>query len=339
MESKARMERIDALDLMKWICAWLVVVIHTRPFLAFSQIADLYISQGLCRFVVPLFFAAAGFLLIRKMKTPWKSFEKDNQKILIHYIRRVSRLYLTWSCVYYVYSLQGWAINGMLTKQFIFEQARLFFLEASYYHLWYLLATIYAVPLVYGLYKMGRKWQYLYIALMWPFRCLQYAYSWTGLLSEQYMWIQNNCDAVFNVILCAVPLMTLGVLAVEDYKKHSNRHWLRRTIIWLIIYVMELSIDFYLSPGSEHFEFLFSCPCLIYNLFCWILTLDFHIKNTAISGYLRISSEWIYCVHPLTILIFRIFSGDTGILRLVVVCAVLLLTGIGYSYFEAKMRT
>lgn len=54
------------LDLAKFLCALLVIVIHTAPMVNHT-IAHIYISDVLCRVSVPLFFGISGFLLFGQM--------------------------------------------------------------------------------------------------------------------------------------------------------------------------------------------------------------------------------------------------------------------------------
>ena len=334
--TKSNSSTIGSIDLMKWICAWMVVTIHARPFINYSIYADLYISQGICRFAVPLFFASSGYLLFRKIQYPILSNRKANNQLILRYIIKTCQRYITWSAIYYLFQIQYWAFNGMLTKEFILNQIRLFFLEASYGHLWYLLATIFAIPVVYLLMNKGRKYQCCIIAFGWFMRCVEYTYDWTGFFSNQFKWIHQYCDVVSNVLFCAIPMILIGVLAVEGYKRSSNQVWLIKAIFWTVIYFTELTLAFYLSKNKIHFEFLLSCPMLIYNVFCWILTSDFQIPNPFVRSLFRLGSEWIYYIHWLAILIFSLFSGDTGVVRFLVVCLLCLLSSVGYVFFEYK---
>lgn len=328
--------RLDSLDVMKFLCSVLVLAIHTRPFYPYSTIADLYISQGLCRFAVPLFFAASGFLLFSKVEKEKGLMSADNRKLLATYVWRLVKLYVTWAAVYYIYFIQSWAFSGKLTKTFIVEQIRLFFFEAAHYHFWYILATIYALFPVYLLSFLRRKIQFLIILILWPISSLQYTYSWTGLCADQFLWVQANCDALSNTLLRAIPLILVGVLSIDGHKEHSHSHWARRSLLWIVAYFTELTLAYYLSSERIHFEYLLSCPFLIYNLFCWIVTSQLRFNHKTLPSILRFCSEWIYCSHPLIILILELFFLLTGFTRFAVVLGVCFFTGIGYAF--AKVR-
>ena len=146
MNEKTGARRIDALDVTKFICAWLVVVIHTSPLKPYSKIADVLTAQGVCRIAVPLFFLISAFLLFRNMSgTRAKNVHKIKR-----YCVRIILLYVFWSSVYtfaYFFLRYDSITWGLL---FVLDRIRLWLMEAAHYHLWYLLATIYAVPLVYA---------------------------------------------------------------------------------------------------------------------------------------------------------------------------------------------
>ena len=60
----------NGIDLVKFICSYLVVIIHTAPlssyFMTYGDLLHIYIIQYFCRLAVPFFFVASGFLLFRK---------------------------------------------------------------------------------------------------------------------------------------------------------------------------------------------------------------------------------------------------------------------------------
>ena len=52
------------LDLRKFICAFLVIGIHTRPLQAVSDVADKLFYYDISNYAVPFFYACTGYLLI-----------------------------------------------------------------------------------------------------------------------------------------------------------------------------------------------------------------------------------------------------------------------------------
>ena len=102
------------IDLAKFICAILIVLIHTSPFKDCSGNVAFYTSEVLARGAVPLFFAISGFLFFRKII--W-----ENDKIkrcpanfhrLLHYSKHLFIIYLLWSCIYILASIPKWYLSG-----------------------------------------------------------------------------------------------------------------------------------------------------------------------------------------------------------------------------------
>lgn len=76
------------LNLIKFICAFLVIGIHTRQFLSVSDIADRLFYYDVSNYSVPFFYACSGYFLLAK-----KSNIKLGDRLKIR-IRKVLRLYL-----------------------------------------------------------------------------------------------------------------------------------------------------------------------------------------------------------------------------------------------------
>ena len=54
------------IDLLKFICAFLVIGIHTRPFQASSNLLDKLFYYDISNYAVPFFYACTGYFLIIK---------------------------------------------------------------------------------------------------------------------------------------------------------------------------------------------------------------------------------------------------------------------------------
>ena len=52
---------MESLDVVKWVSALLIIIIHTNPFREI-EVLDFYIKEVLARIAVPMFFAISGFL-------------------------------------------------------------------------------------------------------------------------------------------------------------------------------------------------------------------------------------------------------------------------------------
>lgn len=109
------------LDLIKFICAFLVIGIHTRQFLSVSDIADRLFYYDVSNYSVPFFYACSGYFLLAK-----KSNIKLGDRLKIR-IKKVLRLYLVWSLLYIPLTLYGWCIEGNWKLSYLFRCLRNFF--------------------------------------------------------------------------------------------------------------------------------------------------------------------------------------------------------------------
>ena len=57
----------NSIDLVKFICSLLIIVIHSQPLLEFSDAANYIFNSSVCRLAVPFFFMSTGFLVFRKI--------------------------------------------------------------------------------------------------------------------------------------------------------------------------------------------------------------------------------------------------------------------------------
>lgn len=303
----------DAIDIMKFIGAWMVVVIHTKPLQPYSAVWNTYTAEGICRIAVPFFFAVSGVFLYQKLERTTD--RKQAFCICMRQSGRNFQMYFIWSVVYWIISLLH---AGTVSRAVFAEQMRLFFCDASVYHFWYLVALIYGIPLMGIVFRWDRKYLGLLCVLPWIFRCIQFTYRWIPG-GDRIPWTTLYWDSIRNTLSCAVPMMTIGIFCWQDHRKKTNCQWRNWTIIHAALNISELTLLYFLSPQKVHFEYLISMPALVYCFVNWLLTLKFRFQNREIPGMLRKASVWIYCSHVAFIVIFGWFHTSQGLGRFVVV--------------------
>ena len=80
------------LNILKYILSILVIILHLRPFLHYSNELDLAFNNIVSRICVPMFFIITGYFVAKK--------EKEKRHYIDTYIKRTIPLYLTWSLIY-----------------------------------------------------------------------------------------------------------------------------------------------------------------------------------------------------------------------------------------------
>lgn len=133
------------IDLLKFICAFLVVGIHTRPFQASSDLLDKLFYYDISNYAVPFFYACTGYFLIVK-----SSEENLHVKLMLR-CKKILRIYLTWSAIYLPLTISGWIVEGGLNPTYLILCLRNFvFVGDNFYSwtLWYLNGLIFALLLI-----------------------------------------------------------------------------------------------------------------------------------------------------------------------------------------------
>lgn len=177
----------------------------------------------------------------------------------------------------------------------------------------------------------------MYFCFAWGLQCLRFTYDWVGLFSLRPMvWITENVDAFWNTTCCAVPFFLIGIEGITSHKKRSRKSWGIRTIISMVAYFLELILAFFLSKEKWHFEFLVCTPVLIYNLLNWLLSFEGTFRNRTVPKVMRLSSLWIYCIHPFLIEAYGLVHASEGLRRFGAVLVISLLSSGVYVYIKLK---
>ncbi|TRZ36815.1 acyltransferase [Niallia circulans] len=200
------MERNYTIDLIKFFAIFLVVCIHTNPFnntVIFGVRGD-YVSNiivAVAKIGVPLFFAISGYLFYTKFEIT--EFKHEYFK---KYMRKIFNLFVCWYIFYVIYDLfvilftnysKGFQIVMQQFQEYfssLFNLGFIFYgtLSNSSYHLWYLIALLWAVLILYIALKMKKLNTLLIISLVLHF-IGQFGQSYSGLVHIPL----NTRDAFF----------------------------------------------------------------------------------------------------------------------------------------------
>lgn len=127
---------------MKFIRAFLVIGIHTRPLQAVSDVADKLFYYDISNYAVPFFYACTGYFLIVRQQN------KDVHEKICFRIKKFLRLYVIWSIIYLPLTFCGWIIEGNREPVYLLRCVRNFILVGDNFYswaLWYLNGLVFAL--------------------------------------------------------------------------------------------------------------------------------------------------------------------------------------------------
>jgi hypothetical protein len=270
------------------------------------------------------------FFLFEKIKSD--DITKSNRKVLLRFAFRILCMYLVWALVYYACRGFYQYYNGISHPYTPFGVILDFFARGVHYHLWYLIATIYALPVVYLLWRGGRVFLIVACLVLHGLQCLDVPYHFAPIFDHPAVsFFVEEYDIIARTILHAIPLMCLGVLCKMDVSKYEHKTWRNLLLAALVIFFVELAALLLVQGTNMKMERSFTSIFMIYCLINWAVTLDFHFPKKWIGKALRVSSIWIYCIHPLVRVLYHWIFAYQGMIRFVVVSGVTLVSAAVYT--------
>lgn len=293
MENK---NQLGSLDHFRLIAAFLVAAIHTSPLASFSSGVDFVFTRVLARMAVPFFLMVTGFFLL-----PQYLFEDTKDyRPLMRFLKKTLLLYMVAIFLYlpinlYAGHLKGLGFDGIL---------RLLLFDGTFYHLWYLPASVLGVLLITVL---SRYFSFRIIA---GFSLLLYG---LGLLGDSYYGfitdiplLRSLYDVIFRItsytrngLLYAPLFLIMGAWIQHFPRPQENlKHWISLAIS-VIAMVGEGLLLHHLEVQRHDSMYILLPVCMCF-LFLQLLS----IKTSPVK-YLRTLSTWIYLIHPWMIVLVR----------------------------------
>lgn len=251
----------NGIDLIKFLCAILVFIIHISPFQEnvseFAKPANFWLQNFACRVAVPFYFVSSGFFLFKKMPL----YRLDTE-IVKTYCFKILRLLGAW----YILLFMG---------------------ETG--HLWYLGATVTAIILLSLCFHFHIKPGYIYVMA-----CVFYL---IGLFGDSYYGIiaplQNI--AIFHFLFKVYKLtfsttrngVFMGFIFVLMGAIFSNRKIILRTRTALIGFVVSMLCLF-----AEVFLLKQNDIPIEYNMYVFLLPATFFLFSFAAS--IKLKDRFIY---------------------------------------------
>lgn len=288
-----------SIDLAKYVGALLVIAIHTFPFEDISPTFNLFFISTICRLAVPMYFVISSFFLFRKFDRK-PGHEEQNREAVIHSLKRLGILYLIWTVIYLPYTIWNYAEAGF-SLMGLLGWIRDFFLNGSYYHLWFLPALMLGEVIVAYLYSQRGLTRTFFIALgMFLFGWLinVFAPMWEGLpfISVIYGFIIRLLGTVRDGIFFAPIFIVIG-LGCAKLKKPGLKASAIGFAISFICLILEVSLYALIGVLTDHSCMFLSLIPAMY--FLMHLLLSVQIPDRPAYRSLRQEATLIYVSHIL----------------------------------------
>ena len=328
--------RINSVDIVRLICALLVVTEHTMPFMDIYP--DVWTAfYKVCVLAVPYFFVVSGFFVA----------QSDNKmKVLKQYVK----FYLIWSLVYDVWWFLDWAFLGEQTAKidfvtFIKYRMIEFFGLGSFYHMWYLWALIFLTILTIMAEKIKLE-KFLLVLMLICFFISLVLEPYYGILVTPHaalkQFVENLLgkwwfDAFSNILIRAIPYFYLGywLSKWKVSKRYKITGWMLAGLA--ILYTAEQIIINQLGIARD-VALTFFMYFLTAAIVLWLLQHPLG-KHDKLARFSRESANFIYFVHALVIdILLKIFGEEKMTIHFVWAMIICMGLAVFRYWMQSKKR-
>ena len=299
-------ESYSGIDYFRFIAALLIVAIHTSPLSSFSETGSFIFTRIVSRVAVPFFFMTSGFFLISRYTCNAEKLEAFIKKTTLIYGVAIL-LYIPINVYNGYFKMDNLLPN--IIKDIVFD--------GTLYHLWYLPASIIGAAIAWYLVKKLNYPKALMVASVLYLIGL-FGDSYYGItekiscLNSLYTYIFQVTDYTRNGIFFAPIFFILGGFIADNRPQITFGKSFLGFAISLALMLGEAMILHHFDLQRHDSMYVFLLPCM-YFLFIVIL----HFKGKRLVS-LRTASLIIYIIHPMMIVVIRLFSKLLHIQKLFV---------------------
>jgi surface polysaccharide O-acyltransferase-like enzyme len=259
-----------SIDILKFIMSFLIVGLHGKIFEDISNPLYYFVVSGITRIAVPIFLIVTGFYF----------YEVNMKENFKKWIKRLFYLYIIWTIIYYY-----WV--------FLPYKAMIISIFFGYYHLWYIIGSLYALILVWLIHNWGTTKQ---VCLLISCALLGILIQYIGNYSFEKLFYLIGPYIYRNGLFICFPFILIGYL-INKFSFHKK---IRRRVPLLIIGFLLMLSEIYVNflYNGKIFEILISLYFFCPILFIYVLNKPLCSKSKTLSLY----STGIYLVHNLVFL-------------------------------------
>ncbi|MCM1568665.1 MAG: serine racemase VanT catalytic subunit [Roseburia sp.] len=299
-------ENYGGIDVFRMLAALLIIAIHTSPLASFTETGDLILTRIVARVAVPFFFMTSGFFLISR-------YTCDGER-LRRFLKRTALFYGAGILFYLPVNLyNGYfkrdALLPNILKDIVFD--------GTLYHLWYLPASLLGGTVAWFLVKKLDYKRVTEAAL---------GLYVLGLLGDSYYGITERIpglrglyellfqlfDYTRNGLFFAPVFFVMGGFLAEHRYRDSPGKSMAGFFISLICLLSEGMLLHHFALPRHDSMYVFLLPCVFFLFYALL-----HFRGKRFENF-RTASLIIYIIHPMVIVVLRLFAKLFGLQKLLV---------------------
>ena len=328
------------IDIVKFIMALFVVILHTHPLYAVNRTADFLTADVIARVAVPFFFVATGFLLEKQTSER----RADIKETIGRYIRKVLLLYCIWSLIYLpIIIYNKFVISDETFAYGAFTMVRDFIFAGSYGQLWYLPAVAVGVLIVFVCRKyLGERKTAVILFLLFLMGLATQSYFGLtsgvirpdGILWKSMKAVKKVMVTCRNGVFFGGIFIYMGTWIARCNIKMKGWKAVSGLILSTALFCIEASYLWSIGSVREKDMYLMLLPTAFFLMIC---ALQMQVRGDTVL--LRRMSINIYLVHTAFKFIYREFVGEhneSGIPLFLFTLAGTLITAYLIEQFERR---
>ena len=290
---KAGLKKYNSIDILRLLCAVMVVAIHTEPLTEYHNLSGYFATYIFPRLGVPFFFAVSGYFYINGLL--------QGKKLFLKYIKRLLAIYTIWSLIYYLVDFLQVIRNHGSIREYAERSINNFFLSGSHYHLWFFPTLIFCV-IVATLFRKRLTLLSVISLLFYGIGCLAGAYYKLGskIPFIHSLYNSDQLETVRRNLLMGLPFFLLGYIIIKLYPKLDKIKSKVLILAFCLIFALflaEIFIGKALNLQANIIMTVFLYPLLALVL---ILCLRYPLPQWELTArFCKVSANFMYYSHPL----------------------------------------
>ncbi len=293
--------RNASIDIFRYMCAILVIAIHTHPLKEFSSQLEFVATEIIPRIGVPFFFIVSGYFYIQKLQNGQKAFKNTFKHLLF--------VYSMWSLLYFILDYFRW--GHLNAKGYIVKCIVSFVYYGSFYHFWFFPALLFALCFTTLLWRLGCK------NIILPLSILFYAVGVLGCAYHKIcrfipvlgqLYESSQFTNIRRILLMGFPFFAGGYLVNIVKDKLSKRQGLCIWAVSFIIWIVEIIIVVRMQC-QQNIVLTFGLYPLVLSTFIVLLQNPWSSMQEK-GSRCRKMAALTYYIHPVIIIMIRLMYKE-----------------------------